>query len=198
MIDDTKQNKIEGSRTRNNNKRRSDWYFLFQYLVAPKGAIWLVVLKNQCGPSCHLPGFSIISWGGPSCTSLVICCGPSRHFPRFSTISSGEDLVQAFCWSIFFACVLVKVQFLGYKFGLKGSTYTRENTVTVDWKMPKQTSANCCQQSSGRSRESSNSSLEPPSRVQFRTTRLKIGYKQLGNLRNRTPFAKFWICHCSH
>ena len=27
-----------------------------------------------------------------------------------------------------FACVLVEVQFLDYKFDLKGSTYTRENT----------------------------------------------------------------------
>ena len=90
-----------------------------------------MVLKNQCGSSRHLPRFSTISWGGPSCTSLVICCGPSHHFPGFSTISWGEDLVQAlwFCWSIFFARVLVEVQFLGYKFGLKGSTYTQENTV---------------------------------------------------------------------
>ena len=113
--------------------RRSDWYFLFQCLVAPKGAISLVVLKNQCGPSRHLPGFSTISWGGPSCTSLLSCCGPSRHFPGFSTVSWGEDLVQAlwFCWSVFFAHVLVEVQFLGYKFCLKGSTYTRENTVVL-------------------------------------------------------------------
>ena len=29
----------------------------------------------------------------------------------------------------FFTCVLVEVQFLGYKFCLKGSTYTQENTV---------------------------------------------------------------------
>ena len=99
--------------------------------MAPKGAILLVVLKNQCYPSSHLPGFSPVGWGGPSCTSLVICCGPSRHFPGFSTISWGEDLVQAlwFCWSVFFARVLVEVQFLGNKFGLKGSTYTRENKV---------------------------------------------------------------------
>ena len=105
MIDDTKQNKIEGIKDKKHNKRRSDWYFPFQYLMAPKGAILLVVLKNQCGPSRHLPGFSTISWG--------------------------EDLVQAlwFCWSIFFARVLVEVQFLGYRFGLKGLTYTRENTV---------------------------------------------------------------------
>ena len=77
--------------------------FSFQYLVASKGTILLVVLKNQCGPSRHLPGFSTISWGGPSCTSLVICCGPSHHFPGFSNISWEEDLVQAlwFCWSIF-------------------------------------------------------------------------------------------------
>ena len=36
-------------------------------------------------------------------------------------------------WCVFlnFACVRVEVQFLGYKFGLKGSTYTRENTVKV-------------------------------------------------------------------
>ena len=31
----------------------------------------------------------------------------------------------------FFAGVLVEVQFLGYKFGLKGSTYTRESTVYI-------------------------------------------------------------------
>ena len=101
--------------------------------MACKGAVLLVVLKNQCGPSCHLPGFSTISWGGPSCTSLVICCGPSCHFPRFSTISWGEDLVQAlwFCRSIFFTCAWVEVQFLSYKFGLKGLTYTRENTVII-------------------------------------------------------------------
>ena len=101
--------------------------------MAPKGAVLLVVLKNQCGPSHHLPGFSTISWGGPSCTSLVICCGPSCHFPRFSTISWGEDLVQAlwFCWSVFLTCVLVEVQFLGYRFGLKGSTYTRQKTVCL-------------------------------------------------------------------
>ena len=30
----------------------------------------------------------------------------------------------------FFACVLVEAQFLGYKFGLKGSTYTQESMVT--------------------------------------------------------------------
>ena len=57
MIDDTKQNKIEGIKgpQKNNtgNKKRSDWYFPFQYL--------LVVLKNQCGPSRHLPVFSTIS-----------------------------------------------------------------------------------------------------------------------------------------
>ena len=95
----------------------------------------LVVLENQCGPSHHLPRFSTISWGGPSCTSLVICCSPSRHFPGLSTINWGEDLVQAlwFCWSVFFACVLVEVQFLGYKFGLKGSSYTRENMVYEPW-----------------------------------------------------------------
>ena len=52
MIDDTKQNKIEGIKdNKTSNKRRSDWYFLFQYFVAPKGAVLLVVLKNQCGPS---------------------------------------------------------------------------------------------------------------------------------------------------
>ena len=115
IIDDTKQNKI-----------KEEVIGIF---------FWLVVLKNQCGPSRHLLRFSTISWGGLSCTSLVICCGPSRHFPRFSTISWGEDLVQAllFCWSIFFARVLVEVQFLGYKFGLKGSTYTRENTVIKVW-----------------------------------------------------------------
>ena len=31
---------------------------------------------------------------------------------------------------VFFALVLVEVQFLGYKFGLKGLTYTRENMVS--------------------------------------------------------------------
>ena len=41
--------KYKKSRTRNNNKR-SDWYFLFQYLVAPKGAILLVVLKTSVVP----------------------------------------------------------------------------------------------------------------------------------------------------
>ena len=30
-----------------------------------------------------------------------------------------------------FACVFVEVQFLGYKFDLKGSTYTREKTVRL-------------------------------------------------------------------
>ena len=30
-----------------------------------------------------------------------------------------------------FARVSVEAQFLGYKFGLKGSTYTRENTVST-------------------------------------------------------------------
>ena len=94
-------------------------------VVAPKGAVLLFGLKNQCGPSRNFHGFSTISWGGPYCTSLVICCGPSHHFPGLSTISWGEDLVQAlwFCWSIFFARVL-------NKFGLKGSTYARENKVT--------------------------------------------------------------------
>ena len=33
MIDDTKQNKIEGIKDKKQYKRRSDWYFLFQYLV---------------------------------------------------------------------------------------------------------------------------------------------------------------------
>ena len=37
------------------------------------------------------------------------------------------DFVDLF----FFARVLVEVYFLGYKFGLKGSTYTRENTVYI-------------------------------------------------------------------
>ena len=37
------------------------------------------------------------------------------------------DFVDPF----FFAHVLVEVQFLGYKFGLKGLTYTQENTVNV-------------------------------------------------------------------
>ena len=94
-----------------------------------------MVLKNLCVPSRHLPRFSTISWGGPSCTSLVICCGPYCHFPGFSTISWAEDLVQAlwFCWSIFFARLLVEVQFLGYKFGFKGSTYTWENTVCAKY-----------------------------------------------------------------
>ena len=32
-----------------------------------------------------------------------------------------------------FTCVLVEVQFLGHKFGLKGSTYTRENKVTINY-----------------------------------------------------------------
>ena len=32
----------------------------------------------------------------------------------------------------FFACVLVEAQFLGYKFGLKGSTYTQESMVTAE------------------------------------------------------------------
>ena len=35
------------------------------------------------------------------------------------------DFVDPF----FFACVLVEMQFLGYKFGLKGLTCTQENTV---------------------------------------------------------------------
>ena len=37
------------------------FFFNIIILVAPKGAVLLVVLKNQCGPSRHLPGFSTIS-----------------------------------------------------------------------------------------------------------------------------------------
>ena len=43
------------------------------------------------------------------------------------------DFVDPF----FFARVLVEVQFLGYKFGLKGSTYTRENMVSTSYSGPK-------------------------------------------------------------
>ena len=45
-----------------------------------------------------------------------------------------EEMIGIFffniCWIFFyFAHVLVKVQFLGCKFGLKGLTYTQENSI---------------------------------------------------------------------
>ena len=45
-----------------------------------------------------------------------------------------EEVISIFFFNIWcffknFANVLVEVQFVGYKFGLKGSTHTRENTV---------------------------------------------------------------------
>ena len=48
-----------------------------------------------------------------------------------------EEVIGIFFFNIFwcffknFARVLVEVQFLGYKFGLKGSTYTQEKTVIL-------------------------------------------------------------------
>ena len=56
---------------------------------------------------------------------------PLAVFPDFPPLVEGKILYKPcdFVDPVFFAGVLVKVQFLGYKFGLKGLTYTRENTV---------------------------------------------------------------------
>ena len=54
-------------------------------------------------------------------------------FPDSPLIVEGKILYKPcdFVDPFFFARVLVEVQFLGYKFGLKGLTYTRENTVDM-------------------------------------------------------------------
>ena len=44
----------------------------------------------------------------------------------------------------FFAHVLAEVQFLGHKFALKGSTYTRENTVSGNTLVDKLGWVNLC------------------------------------------------------
>ena len=56
---------------------------------------------------------------------------PLAIFPDSPPLVEGKILYKPcdFIDLFFFAHVLVEVQFLGYKFSLKGSTYTRENTV---------------------------------------------------------------------
>ena len=55
---------------------------------------------------------------------------PLAIFPDSPSIVEGKILYKScdFVDPFFFARVLGEVQFFGYKFGLKGSTYTRENT----------------------------------------------------------------------
>ena len=56
---------------------------------------------------------------------------PLAIFPDSPPLVEGNILCKPcdFVDPFFLRRVLVEVQFLGYQFGLKGSTYTRENTV---------------------------------------------------------------------
>ena len=58
---------------------------------------------------------------------------PLAIFPDSPPLVEGKILYKPcdFVDPFFFTHVLVEVQFLGYKFGLKGSTYTRQNTVVL-------------------------------------------------------------------
>ena len=64
--------------------------------------------------------------------ALWFVVAPLAIFPDSPPLVEGKILYKP-CGFVdpffFFTRVLVEVQFLGYKFGLKGSTYTRENTV---------------------------------------------------------------------
>ena len=59
---------------------------------------------------------------------------PLAIFPDSPPLVEGKILYKPcdFVDLFFFARVLVEVQFLGYKFGLKGSTYTRENMISIN------------------------------------------------------------------
>ena len=59
---------------------------------------------------------------------------PLTIFPYSPPLVEGNLILHKPCDFVdpfFYVRVLVEVQFLGYKFGLKGSTYTQENTVYV-------------------------------------------------------------------
>ena len=58
---------------------------------------------------------------------------PLAIFPDSPPLVEGKILYKPcdFVDLVFFARVLVEVQFLGYKFGLNVSTYTRENMVLL-------------------------------------------------------------------
>ena len=112
-------------------------YFLFQYLVAPKGdgtfCWWF--LKTSVVPLVIYPDSPPLVEGDHLVQALWFVVVPLVIFPDSPPLLSSRGsctslVILLICF--FRSCtVLVKVQLLGYKFGL---TYTWENTVCTFYK----------------------------------------------------------------
>ena len=104
------------------------FFFNIWWLLEEPFCWWF--LKTSVVPLAIYPNSLPLVEGDHLVQALWFVVAPLAIFPDSPPLVEGKILYKPCDFvDVFFARVLVEVQFLGYKIGLKGSTYTQENTV---------------------------------------------------------------------